>query len=641
MKKIFLIILILSIFLSNSIFVSASNSDLSIVSQALSAVNGKFEIPDNYTNFSNKIVYNNNLPYVYMSWYGDRENNIDGGKIDVIIDNNFKIISFKQYFYGNYVGNYKLSKINSLKAATISDEFLQKICPEYFEKVKRADCKNYYIQNFDNYTFNYIRYENNIPCYENYIEVQVNPYNYKVSSVVVNWDNISRIYTADANTQIDKAKVAMYDKIGFSKEYVKSDDGDFYVRYYNASDGRNYINAYTYEILDTKNYSHLLNFRNNYSINKNFNPQYLKTDENGIDYYADEYSTYVFENNVDKNNNQISCIKDINSGEIRFLSVNRKQLFVNKHLSLDQCKQIANKYFGNNLKSFTKECKLLNIFNDKDILGDEIYYFNYDRMINGISYDSNGAIIGVSSATGNVVSVITGWDVVNIDYSTNLIDSGTAYSKYIENVDFGLQYVISNNNNKKDFRLVYGTNPNIQLYIDASNGNLIDNNKTIVSDNVFVDILDNSYKDRILSMLSLNIIDSNEFFNPSDEIKLCDYLMLMFRTIEHSNYTSVNEVYNKFISMGIVTEEDIVNNGSITIKDAVKYLVSYLGYDELASLEDTYQVNYYDSGEIPNEYLGYSAIANGLKLIDGNYFMPNSILKRDYAVNLLFNLIRN
>jgi hypothetical protein len=81
---------------------------------------------------------------------------------------------------------------------------------------------------------------------------------------------------------------------------------------------------------------------------------------------------------------------------------------------------------------------------------------------------------------------------------------------------------------------------------------------------------------------------------------------------------------------------------AVTRVDAVRSLVSALGYSEIASLSGIYAVPFSDAGEIGEANLGYVALAKGLGIISGDAkgtFRPNSALSRKEAAVMLYNLM--
>ena len=158
---------------------------------------------------------------------------------------------------------------------------------------------------------------------------------------------------------------------------------------------------------------------------------------------------------------------------------------------------------------------------------------------------------------------------------------------------------------------------------------------------LFVDIGADLSKEQIITLYNCGIIDGEQRFNPNDNITLCDYLLWMCRAIDCASYESIWNVSDKLISMGVVSAEDLIANGPVSTEKGIKYMISYLGYDYLASLKDTYKTGFVDEGMISPELVGYAAIAKGLKIFKGNAFLPKEYMKRNVAVQIIYNLISN
>ena len=77
------------------------------------------------------------------------------------------------------------------------------------------------------------------------------------------------------------------------------------------------------------------------------------------------------------------------------------------------------------------------------------------------------------------------------------------------------------------------------------------------------------------------------------------------------------------------------------METGIRYIVGYLGYDEVAKLSGTYTTGFVDEGLISPEFVGYAAIAKGLKIFDGNAFLPKENMKRNVAAQIIYNLISN
>ena len=658
---------LLTIFVLMVTFVVCYASDESFVTKAIGSVKNKIDIPGNYTEFNSKITVEPDGQYAYFTWYGNDDEFNPGGQINVTVDNKLRIISFSRYFYGNFNRNYKISAYSSYDAEMEASKFLSKACPEFYPYAKLVEQGYSVHRNFEPYKFKFVRYEDGLPCYDNYIDVVVDSDNCKVTSFDVKWNDYDKVYPSDTKLSRDEALKSMYTNIGMIKEYVKNSDGKIYVRYSDLSDGVNYINAYTGNIVNT-NYVSDGSYKNALTAQKNFDFWYADTEfdiesaisvvENneyihldfsyvltGIQYLQDNYGNYLYMCYDDFKGDTKTFIVDVVSGDIRHYDYYQQEVgSVNYNYSVEQCEEIAEAFVLNYSKSFINNCKLLNYNNKKNYNGEDICYFNYARFINDTAYDSNGIVVGISRSTGEVVCVRSGWDNINVsEYSVSLTEE-QAFEKYINASGFELQYVTSKSMTQQmELRAVYAPNPLYSIYVDAVTGEVIDNNgeKIATEKIMYSDISGDVSKKQIETLYACGIFEEAEQFKPKENVLLCDFLLWMCRAIDCVDYESINDVSNKLVDMKIVNYDDLSLNNPITTEKCIKYIVSYLGYGEIAELSDTFKTDFVDEGMISQDMIGYAAIAKGLKIFQGNAFMPKEYVKRNVAAQILYNLISN
>lgn len=662
MKK-FAAILLALIMCFNSILISYADSG-SFVNEALDSVLKKIDIPANYDSFSSRMTIEKDNQYAFLSWYGDDDGENGGGQINVTVDSKCRIVEFDQYFYGDFKGNYKLSSITRNDAQQIASDFIQKLCPEFYQNVKVENQGDGINRNFEPYTVYFYRYENDVVCYDNYIMVVINSHNAEVSSVRVVWDDCETIYPLKKIVTNNEAKVAMYERIGLVLEYASDANGILYPRYADKSDGVNYINAHTGRLFDSKRPLGDNEVKNAAYSQKNFAMGLVQRDEigqsivmierneflspgkdynlDGIYSLEDDYSKYEMVEYTDNNGNCKSYIVDLVNNDVRYYYMQRGVVDGNKRLKVNECRSIAEEFCKKYESSFFKQCQLLNFNMTKNEYNEDIYYFNYARIFNNVAYDFNGIVIGVSCATGDVVSVQTGWDVIDAPEFVNILPAGEVYEKYIDSVDFGLQYIVCNNNaNEKELRLVFAPDPRKNVYINAVSGALIDENGEEFSPQIpkYTDIANDVSKNQIETLMHCEVFDPAEKFYPDENVTLCDFLLWMCKLVDCVNYKDISQVADKLIYEGIVTYDQLMENGYINTETGIKYIVTYLGYGDIAKLSDTYANVFVDEGMISPDLLGYAAIAKGLKIFKGNAFLPKEYIKRNVAAQIFYNLI--
>lgn len=664
MKKIICSLLTILI-LINSAFVICYADSESFVTKAVNAVKSKIDIPENYKEFNSKVTVEPGTHYAYLTWYGDDDEFNSGGQINVTVDDKFRIVSFSRYFYGEFNGNYKLSKFTSKDAEESAKEFVSKACPEFYPHTKLVQQEYSVHRNFEPYEFKFVRYENGLPCYDNYISVAVDASKGVVSAFDVKWIDYDKVYPSNTKLTSADASASMYANIGMVKEYAQKPNGELFVRYADLSDGINYVNAYTGNIVNT-NYVSEGSYKNALTAEKKFgfwySPDVCEIDYpvsvvedseyvspgseftlTGIQYLQDNYGNYLYMYYDDFKGSVKTYIVDVYTGDIRYFDYYQHEVGAeNKGYNQKQCEDVANGFVLRHNDSFIESCRLLNSNNHKNYIGEDVYYFNYTRFINDIAYDENGVIVGVSRSTGKVVSVSSGWNVISVPEYSFSLSPEEAFDKYVNASGFELQYVTAESMTKEmELRAVYAPNPMTDLYIDAVTGDVVDENGNEVEaeEITYKDVSNNVSGEQIKTLNACGILDDAQLFNPDENVLLCDYLLWMCRAVDCAEYKSIYEVADKLVSSGVVTYEELELNPCINTETGIKYIVIYLGYGELAKLPDTFKTGFVDEGMISGDLIGYAAIAKGLGIFRGNAFMPQNYIKRNVAAEILYNLI--
>ena len=666
MRKIICSLLTIFI-LINCLSVLCYADDESFVTKAVIAVKSKINIPENYNEFNSKVTFEPGKQYAYFTWYGDDDEFNPGGQINVTVDDKLRIISFSQYFYGEFTGNYKLSTFTSTNAEEEAKIFLSKACPEFYPHTKLVKQEYSVHRNFEPYNLKFVRYENDLPCYDNYIDVTVDASKGKVISFDVKWIDYDKVYPSNTKLNINDAGKSMFDNIGMVKEYAQKSGGELFVRYADLSDGINYVNAYTGNIVNT-NYVSEGPYKNALTAEKKFDFDYSSTafeidyaievvesseyvspgsdfTLTGIQYLQDNYGNYLYMYYDNFNGSVKTYIVDVDNGDIRYFDYYQHEIGTeNLNCSKEQCEQVAESFVRLHNGSFINNCRLLNCNNQKNYIGEDVYYFNYTRFINDIAYDDNGVIVGVSRSTGRIISVSSGWEHINIPEYSLSVSAEQAFEKYINSVGFELQYVTAESMTKEmELRAVYAPNPLSKIYIDAVSGEVVDSkgNKLTSEKPMYTDISKDMSEEQIKTLYACGILDEGEKFYPDDKILLCEYLLWMCRAVDCADYKNIYEVADKLVNKGIVTYEELALNPYITTENGIKYIVTYLGYSNIAKLPDTFKTGFVDEGMISKDLIGYAAIAKGLGIFRGNAFMPKYYIKRNVAAQIIYNLISN
>ncbi len=175
-------------------------------------------------------------------------------------------------------------------------------------------------------------------------------------------------------------------------------------------------------------------------------------------------------------------------------------------------------------------------------------------------------------------------------------------------------------------RLVYKTNIS-GVRISALRGERVNySGKPVVEEYTgdFTDISGHWAEEYITVLADLGIVERTEKFDPEAFVSAKDFSALLSNASYYSHPADPNDA-------------------DFTRIDAVKLIMSALGYDKIAQL-DIYRTEFSDNPEIAPSDVGYLAIAYGLGIIDGDAgtktFRPNENITKAEAVKLVVETVK-
>ena len=133
---------------------------------------------------------------------------------------------------------------------------------------------------------------------------------------------------------------------------------------------------------------------------------------------------------------------------------------------------------------------------------------------------------------------------------------------------------------------------------------------------------------------------------PDKALTQLDLMALMVSTQGYlpdlSQEEAADRVYDRAVSMGLITRSQRQDDKTVTRAELTKVLLDWGGYGNAAMIPGIFQCSFTDRGDIPAEYYGYAAIAQGLGMVQGDgagRFLPNRTATRLEAVVMLYQLM--
>lgn len=642
---------------------------------AVSSAKSKLDVPEHYTNFYSQIEQTDNGKIFLLSWSGEGTDDKEGGYVSVKVDQKGRIVYYSQYDYGDLEGDYKLSQLDYKGAVAIAEQHIKKLCPDFAFNVKVSDYKNYIERNYNSYYIHFYRHQYSIPYYSNYIVAAVNARSGKLSELVVRWDDIERFPNSQGFMQAERAKELFKDKIGVSLGYYNNYDNNVVLMYKANVTGREYINAFTGELTQTRISGGIFAVDTAY-FEKNF--RYAQRD-NVIGEkdrlipvaLLEQHAREQLQINDSYSLVNSNLLSDSNGFYYNILLASEEQDTINvqinaetkeitgysKSADIDEYSSVSEDFAFKSAKAFVQKVtpnfsSFTQTHNPYIKIQRDGYNFTFvfSRVVNGLVYADNGIAVNVSASTGEVISYSSNWQQMVFPSPSTDITEQDVFNELFERVGFELQYIAvakpgiiyPERVRDIDIRLVYNFVPGKPLFVSASNGRLCD-----VNGIAYTNDLDTKYGDTeghpsqqiIETLRSSNVLNGNENFYPNDNITQLDYLSMIYRAINQGVSLDSDSLYRELFNKNVITETERDDKAEITFEYAVKYLIRLLGYTDVAELNDTYRTRFVDEGAINPEYIGYAAISQGLRIVRGNAFTPKRPVTRATAAEIIYNLL--
>ena len=255
MKKILTFLITATIIITTLLPVQGFALQNKELENAINTAKTALDIGDGYDDFSYNMYKSNNETRYNLSWR-DTKNKL--GNIDVTINTNGRIVSYYSYNkeYDDSSNRSKLPKVSKADALKTSNAFIQKIDSSIYNKIKYEENDEAININSSNYYFNYVRFENGIPFYNNYVNVSIDGNTGKVESFYCEWADDYVFPDASGIIALSKAQQIYKDKLGLKLLYkISHDDSGSkpYLSYGPVYSNRS-IDAKTGEVIDTSSY---------------------------------------------------------------------------------------------------------------------------------------------------------------------------------------------------------------------------------------------------------------------------------------------------------------------------------------------------------------------------------------------------
>lgn len=259
------------------------------------------------------------------------------------------------------------------------------------------------------------------------------------------------------------------------------------------------------------------------------------------------------------------------------------------------------------------------------------------RFDDGVTFDTPDGILSPEQA-------LDAWlDTYAVKLSYIHVPAAIDYShpNYKELMDYGISYL---------YKLVLGYGLGREDYflgIDAKNG------KPVApvwaaepSGMVYSDISGHWAQEKIEALGRYGVGYYGGRFEPNRALTQLDLLALLASTEGYlyipEEDDAADRLYDFASGLGIIKKEERKDDMLLSRGETVKLILDAVGYSHVAQLEGIFRTHFSDEGNIPAEYLGYAALAQGLGMVsgtEGGRFQYDAGATRAQAAVMLHNLM--
>lgn len=516
MKKVISVLISVAMILTTlPVSFAQSETGASInLEKAIELAKSKVKVPEQDFDFNSNYTENSDGKNL---WYLNWNSKVDAPEtfstsVTINADNG-DVVSYTTYSKDKVTSRIpKYTKEQALKAA---QDFITKIEPDKFKETKLQE-KPYTDANSkaaNTYFFTYIRYVNNIPYIDNYMNVSIDKRTLEVTSYQLEWDYNSIEMQKEKGT-LEQAKEIFKNNLGLELSYKLINTGERdsakqkTILVYSLRYGNKPIDAITGEVLKDDYYFGEGGdyYRESKSLNKVQNQKILSPEEQkAVDkakkYIAKEkaleiakkylkleagynlsssnlYEDYMGLQNAmwsfyweykapqqanskskiktssDRYGSQ-SCQIDAVTGEVREFYIYDSKYDPPKDAKmkydLQSSKKVSDAFIKKLMPEKSKyfEYRNYDLYNAYTEESPKYYNISYVRKVGDAACPSNKINISINAYSGMVTSFRMDWYNVDFVVPEKIISMDEAYDKLFNTLNFGLKYKKINNNNNR------------------------------------------------------------------------------------------------------------------------------------------------------------------------------------------------
>lgn len=335
-------------------------------------------------------------------------------------------------------------------------------------------------------------------------------------------------------------------------------------------------------------------------------------------------------------------------------------------LDLDQARQRAEEFL---LQIAPEQYAPTQLYRCTDALDSDYtvsHSLTYAQQANGYFYADNYLRVGVDATDGSISSYYKNYnEAVTFDSAQGILSLDAAVDAWLGTYEAKLQYVLvpaAIDFSQPEYAalvdmgytFLYQAIPGYQLEredylygIDAKTGTPVAPSWSAQDNSIRYDDLAGHWaQDKIETLAQYGVGYSGGSFRPTQALTQLDLVALLVSTTGYryqpEEENSADYLYERAYSLGILTAQERSDSAVLTRAQTVKLTLDAMGYGSVAQLDGIFRTDFTDDRDIPAQYYGYAALAQGLGMVGGtpgSRFLPQQTATRAEAAVMLYNLL--
>ncbi len=272
----------------------------------------------------------------------------------------------------------------------------------------------------------------------------------------------------------------------------------------------------------------------------------------------------------------------------------------------------------------------------------QAHWFTFDQKVNGYFFPGNSITVRVSAADGSIMGFSKSFDdQVVFDDAQGLISEETALDAWAGSYPVELSYITvpvkldlmgpeakplisAGYSYYNTLKPGYALGDREVWYsgVDAKTGELVKPAHDYTAPTVTYDDIEGHWAQTALSELAqYNVGWFGGKAQPDASLTQSAFIALLASadgySLDLTEEGAMDQLYDYAIRRGMLTAEERDEEAALIRGEAVRILLDSLGYRRVANLPGIFRCDFADADTIPEEYMGYAALAQGLDLVHG------------------------